>query len=573
MLYQVFVVVSLMSYVRSQCSYSNWSLSFDKTGQSMCDQINYYINALDRNNVDWDDDPISHLEGVECCQPTSPWNNVEQQVVYEDWTKTLDRDNEWAFCPVGYFLQGLYRSDTGWPRYKGYLFNLDSARCTKPANHPLNYGECSDIDITNCISEKGKCSCPGGYFLTGLYRADGDDLYFLKKIRCCSPAAKPLEMDEKSKIETRIMDTTLWNMANLAYYLGYGWCYGCRGVDVGEDFTRIGDSWEAAKTLFGGKSCEGDKSEERLNLVFGDWGYAVKKIIYGESVIEKLQPETIDSGVLNNRASKPVTESVQRSKTILETISHSTTSSFTNSHDLGISLNFDVFGIAKSGLSYTFRYTTSTQTTNGKSFSQTDGFSKSSSITLGPMEGAKYKVILSKSRTTVPYTAIVTTKFSTVMKGFLRWEDGDGNFHQIYRTSRDRPTFSYRFGDASVPFYAALKRQSDNNEGPWMWGMLFRKFPYARHVINRLTDEPQYQFTLTGKLEKVEGTHVDVEWEKIPLSRRDVSSDEAPVSNITTYIATSGPADKPASVEYPKVELKNNEPYEPIQIPVSNIKV
>ncbi|KAK0054336.1 Biomphalysin 4 [Biomphalaria pfeifferi] len=562
-----------MPYVRSQCSYSNWWLSFDKPGQSKCDQINYYINALDRNNVNRNDDPISHLEGVQCCRPTSPWNNVEQQVVYEDWTYALDRDNEWAFCPVGYFLQGLYRSDTGWPRYKGYLFNLESARCTKPANHPLNYGDCTDVDIRNCMGQKGQCSCPVGYFLTGLYRADGDDLYFLKKIRCCTPAAKPLDMDEKSKIQTRIMDTTLWNMAYVAHYLGYGWCYGCRGVDVGEDFTKRGDTWAAAKTHFWGSKCVGDKSEERLNLVFGHWGYAVKKIVYGDSVIENLQQETVDSGVLKNRASSPVTESIERSKTIQETITHTTTSTFTNSHELGISLNFNFFGLVSSGISYNFRYETSTQTTNEKSVSQTDGFTKSSSITLGPMEAAKYKVILSKSRTTVPYTAIVTTKFSTEMKGFLRWEDGDGNFHQIHRTNRNRPTFNYRFGDASIPFYEALKKQSDNNEGPWMWGMLFRKFPNARHVIDRLTDESQYQFTLTGKLEKVEGTHVDVEWERIPLNRRDVSSDEVPVSNITTYIATSGPEDKPASVEYPKVELKNKEPFEPIQIPVSNIKV
>ncbi|KAI8775215.1 Biomphalysin 7 [Biomphalaria glabrata] len=159
------------------------------------------------------------------------------------------------------------------------------------------------------------------------------------------------------------------------------------------------------------------------------------------------------------------------------------------------------------------------------------------------------------------------------MRGFLQWENGQGNFHPIYRTNSSRPTFNFRLGDASVPFYEALKKQSDRNEGPWMWGMLFQKFPNARHVINRLTDETQYQFTLTGKLEKVEGTHVDVEWTRIPLSRREVSLDEAPASNITTYIATSDPADKPASVEYPKVEFKRKEPFESFNIPVSTVKV
>uniref|UniRef100_A0A182YTK7 Aerolysin-like C-terminal domain-containing protein n=1 Tax=Biomphalaria glabrata TaxID=6526 RepID=A0A182YTK7_BIOGL len=469
MLYQIFVVVSLMPYVRSQCSYSNWLLSFDKPGQSKCDQINYYINALFRDYVNRNYDPISLLEGVQCCQPNSPWYSVEQQVVFEDWTTILDRTNEWAFCRVGYFLQGLYRSSSG------YISAIEGARCTKPANHPLNYGDCTDLDIANCMAQVGLCSCPGGYFLTGLYRSDGNNLSYLKKIKCCTPADKPLDLDEKSKIQTHIMDTTLWN------------------------------------------------------------------------------------GFLSQFLSPPQ-----------HTITHTTTSTFTNSHELGISLNFDI-GVVSGGTSYTFKYESSKTTTKENSVSQTAGFTKTSSITLGPGEAAKYKVILSKSRTTIPYTAVVTTKVSTEMKGFLRWEDGNGNFHQIYRTNRNRPTFNYRFGDASVSFFEALKKQSVNKEGPWMWGMLFQKFPIARHVIDRLTDESQYQFSLTGKLEKVEGTHIYIEWEKIPQGLRDVSRDEAPASNITTYIAAPGPADNPAIVEYPKVDIKSKVPFEPFQIPITSV--
>uniref|UniRef100_A0A9I3VSE0 Aerolysin-like C-terminal domain-containing protein n=1 Tax=Biomphalaria glabrata TaxID=6526 RepID=A0A9I3VSE0_BIOGL len=566
MLLQIYGAVTLIHYVTSQCAYTSWRYSFDNPGQSKCNQINYYINALDRFDVDWNDDTLANLDGVQCCLPPSPWNNVEQQVVYEDWTYYLDNAFSWAFCPVGYFIQGLYRSRNGAPSYKGYIYNIESARCTKPASHPLDYGNCKEIDTSICISRRGQCSCPVGYFLTGIYEADRGDLYFLKKIKCCTPAAKPLEMDEKSKIQTRIMDITLWNMANLAHYLGYGWCLGCRGVDVGEDFIKNGNTWKAATTPFWDSRCDGDKNWERLNLVFDNWGFGVKEIVYGKTVIDNLQPETVDSGVIYNKASSPVTESIERSKTIQDTITHTTTSTFTNSHELGISLNFDI-GIVNGGTSYTFKYESSKTTTNEKSVSQTAGFTK----TLGPGEAAKYKVILSKSRTTVPYTAIVMTKFSTEMKGFLRWEDGNGNFHQMYRTNRDRPTFNYRFGDASFSFYEALKKQSANREGPWMWGMLFQKFPNARHVIDRLTDESQYQFTLTGKLEKVEGTHIYIKWEKMPQGRRDVSRDEEPASNITTYIAAPGPADKPASVEYPKVDLKNKVPFEPFQIPITSV--
>ncbi|KAI8792016.1 Biomphalysin 1 [Biomphalaria glabrata] len=568
MFLQILLVVSLMQYVTSQCTDAWWGISFDSQGQSKCNEINAYIIGLNRWKYNYWDDPLAHLEGVECCQPIAPWNNVEQQVVYDDWTYALDSDKSWAFCRVGYFLQGLYRSNQAFPPYKGYLFNIEHARCTKPATHPLNYGSCQDVDISYCMTQQGKCFCPAGSFLTGIYRADGDDLYFLKVIRCCTVASNALVMDEKSKIQTRIMDTTLWNMATLAHYLGYGWCYGCHGMAVGEDFNRNGDTWAADTSSFWGSRCEGDKNGERLNLVFGDWGFAVKEIIYGESVIEDLQAETVDSGVLYNRASSPVTESISRSKTIQETITHSTTSTFSNSHELGIELEFDTKTV-KGKFSYKTKFEYSTSTTNSKSVSETEGFIKQSSITLGPMEGAKYEVIMSKSRTTVPYTAIIVTKFSTEMRGFLRWEDGNGNFHQQHRTNSGRPTYNFRFGNANNPFYKDLKKQSDNNEGVWMWGMLFQKFPDARRVINRLTDETQYQFTLTGKLEKVEGTNINVKWDKIKLNRRDFSVNDAPGRNITTYIAASGPADKPAVVEYPEVNLNNQESFIPIQIPVT----
>ncbi|KAI8792019.1 aerolysin [Biomphalaria glabrata] len=103
--------------------------------------------------------------------------------------------------------------------------------------------------------------------------------------------------------------------------------------------------------------------------------------------------------------------------------------------------------------------------------------------------------------------------------------------------------------------------------------MLLQKFPDARQIINRLTDETQYQFTLSGKLEKVEGTSVNVKWEKMKLDRRDVSENDASGRNITTYIAASGPVDKPAVVEYPEVNLNNQESFIPIQIPVTGVKV
>lgn len=555
------VIVTVLSLAKSQiCTNTSWAISFDHRGQSTCRELDKYINGFLRGHLRGRNDPITNLEQVQCCSASEPWPKVERQVVYADWTYQLDDNFRWAFCPVGYFLHGLYRSSASSP---GYLNTIESARCAKPASHPITYGSCQNVDTSSCMSRQGTCSCPRGFFVTGIYRADDDDLYNLKKMKCCEPVDKPDEINSLSKIQTRIMDTTLWNLANLAYYLGYEWSYGCRALNVGEDFYKDGFTWVAETKIFHHGSCDGYNHYNRLKLVFDHWGLSVKEIKYGPKVTESLQPESFDSGIIRNTASSSITESIERTRTVQDTITHIATTSFTTSQETSFQISFNVnavFGSASSSTTYTTKYENSFSTTNEKSISNTNSFSKQSSITLGPMQAAKYNVVLNKIRTTVPYTAVVITKFSTEFKGFLRWSDGDGNFHSMFTYSHDRPAFNYRFGTETTPFYSALKRQSDSRSEPWLWNLMLQKYPDARRIINRLTDETQYEFTLNGRLEFVEGTDASVVWEKVNITKRDVLVNDDTTKSTHPYVAKSGPLDKPAEVQYPEVQIDNKEP-------------
>ena len=79
-----------------------------------------------------------------------------------------------------------------------------------------------------------------------------------------------------------------------------------------------------------------------------------------------------------------------------------------------------------------------------------------------------------------------------------------------YRGSGDRPTFKYRFGSSSTPFYTALKEQSDRGERPWQWSNMKNRYSSAQSVINSLCDEKRYEFTLTGKFEDVVGNQFNI---------------------------------------------------------------
>ena len=42
-----------------------------------------------------------------------------------------------------------------------------------------------------------------------------------------------------------------------------------------------------------------------------------------------------------------------------------------------------------------------------------------------------------------------------------------------------------------------------------------QRYRSAQRVINTLTDERYYEFTLTGKFEDVLGTHADIQWHSV----------------------------------------------------------
>ncbi|XP_055870288.1 uncharacterized protein LOC106053023 isoform X2 [Biomphalaria glabrata] len=573
LLLNVCVSLTLIGLANALCAETSWWHSFDSAGQSKCDEANYYIKGLKRNDL-LNDDQIFLLEGVLCCSAPSQWSNSELQVVYADWTRKWDRSEEWAYCPQGFFLQGMQRSTTGWPWYAGYLQNIENGRCAKPANHPFYYGHCY-VEIIE-FNSNGMFSCQDDYYITGLYKSDCGYLHCIDKLYCCKMAAGPEVIDNADKVKTKIMETTLFNLANLADKLGYGWCYGTKGVNVGEDFYRSGDSWIADRRLFWpNRWCDGYMCNERLAIDYTGWTLAVKEIIYGESVIDELQPETVHTGVRYNHLNESSSATFEYSRDVTETVEHSTASSWSISVGMSFSLEFQINKLTQASGTFRTAFEYSRSSTNTNSQMRTDTLRTSSTQTIPPRSAARYSVMVGKTRTTIPYTAVIIAKFNVRFRGFLRWGGGFSgstkNYHYQHKGSGDRPSVPYTFGDQSQPFYTALKRESESQARPWLWNEMTNRYPSVRHEISRLTDESQYQFTLNGKLEHVAGTKIDVIWENARLNRRSVpdeSEPSTPYFDNSTFFAKVGPNDKPVDVKYPEVVLVNAEPFIPETFPV-----
>ncbi|XP_059176561.1 uncharacterized protein LOC131956155 [Physella acuta] len=538
----------------SGCQYSDWTLSFDSAGLSRCDGYNQVIRGFYRSNPQGGRDDISLLEKAMCCNPPSPWQSSRTQIFYADWYYVLDGMKVWATCPTGYFLNGLYRSGGK----NGGIFNIEYGRCSKPSDHPSYYGQCYDEDITICFDNENLCQCKDGYYVTGIYKSTCEQLHCIETLRCCKMANGRAVLDEQFKVKNLVMDMTMSDIASLAHMLGYGWCASCRAPFVGEDFRRKGDTWVADTA----GPCDGYKSNQRLGMDYKDWGFGMKNIKYGEPVIEELTPESIDSGTMYNNDATDAIKTITREETITRTVTHTTTSEWKDSHELGVTVGYTPppIGGMSGSISYKFNYETSSTTTDETQNQQSQTFSISTSKTLKPYSAVKWNLILSKTRTTVPYTATILTRFSTELQGFLRWGGGgsnpDTNYHYKYKGSGERPTINYRFGDSSTPFYTALKRESDTNSLPWLWNDMANAYPGARSLIKYLSNEDLYVFTLTGKFEDVVGKHVEVRWDEIPNPSK---GEEKEVAKNGSFVARAGPNDKPANVEPPVVELKLQE--------------
>ncbi|XP_005112200.1 uncharacterized protein LOC101845516 [Aplysia californica] len=532
----------------SSCRNSNWWGSFDqKDGLSKCDGGSDYITGLYRSKR-LIPDRLGFIEEAKCCPAPSPYTGDKTQVFYANWWASFDQNNRWNTCPAGFFLQGLYRTGTG-----DRLWDLEEGRCMKPASHPYVHGRCYDHDITLAFDRQGWVRCDNSYFLTGLYRGVCDELYCLEKMRCCKMEPAPSTVDSLASAKRKVMDNTMSDMAYLAHYLGYGWCSGCRAEFVGEDFRKNGDTWVADKT----KPCSGEKWDSRLSMSYGDWKFSMEDVVYDQPVLEDLQPESIDSGSVVNNADFPVSHQFSRTQDVIRSVSHTTTDSWKNSHELGVSIGYSssiLTGGFSGGVSYKFNYETSSSSSDSSGAQQKKSFSLTELVDVPAHSAVNWTLILSKTRRTVSYSAKVRIHFSTELRGFLRWGGGyngaSTNYHIQHRGSGSRPTFNYRFGDSSKPFYEALKGESEMMSQPWMWADMKANNRDSQSVIDSLTKEGRYEFTLTGRFEDVQGKDVRVQWGGPPSGAagnprqgRELTRQSFPITSHGEIVAKASAAD------------------------------
>ena len=94
---------------------------------------------------------------------------------------SFTRYNVWAVCPEGYFLNGLGKSDGQ------NLYNIEGGQCCRPQNQPEDsYDGCYDEDVSISFDNMGWSQCQqDGYYMTGFFKGGCEDIYCIEKFKCC----------------------------------------------------------------------------------------------------------------------------------------------------------------------------------------------------------------------------------------------------------------------------------------------------------------------------------------------------------------------------------------------------
>ncbi len=90
------------------------------------------------------------------------------------------RNDQWASCPEGYFLQGVYLASGT------LLNNIEQALCCRPRNFQNVNMDCHIESVRASLDKRGWSKCWGDlYFVAGVYKAGCDNLYCIEMIKCC----------------------------------------------------------------------------------------------------------------------------------------------------------------------------------------------------------------------------------------------------------------------------------------------------------------------------------------------------------------------------------------------------
>ena len=125
-------------------------------------------------------DPIYLIEEAKCADAPGYLfpTKYDQDCYNHNWWLSFDSKG-WSTCNNGYYMTGLYRTSGN------NLYNIEEAKCCRPRSQVKRWGSCYNLNVWSSFNRKGWSICKRGYYMVGLYRESCEKLYCLEEFKCC----------------------------------------------------------------------------------------------------------------------------------------------------------------------------------------------------------------------------------------------------------------------------------------------------------------------------------------------------------------------------------------------------
>jgi len=120
-------------------------------------------------------DKLYNLEKAKCCTKP-PTVSSTQHCTNANWWSSFDKSG-WSTCPTNYFLRGLYRNSGN------EIYNIEEAKCCRQSN--VQRRNCYTQNIMSSFDRTGWSLCKADHYVTALYRGACNGLHCIEYMQCC----------------------------------------------------------------------------------------------------------------------------------------------------------------------------------------------------------------------------------------------------------------------------------------------------------------------------------------------------------------------------------------------------
>ena len=354
-------------------------------------------------------------------------------------------------------------------------------------------------------------------------------------------------------------DQFIKKWANIAEMLGYKWCSGTRGVNVGEDFTlkklHNGNYSLKANYRAADPFAYGGNLSHRLEIIISDikLTFDPKSIKLGKPSITRLNPTVISTTNAVNHANTEGTVSTEIEYTTGHTVSNSTSNTISNEISIENSFKLKIQGFKfEESFTYTFGHETSWGQQVDKS---TESKLKSTYLTTVPAKSSiPIYALLSQSKASVPYKAKAHLEYAIRFIGFLKPDNA------LKNKSMQNQKIEYSFGTRKVPATRFLHSEylNRNAHGLNGWDYTWSILNYDPEYFNERMSE-----AITPDEVEISGIFTDIASTNVTIvAGRKPDEDDYKILDQKDLIKDESNPDGKDELSY-EIELINSKPKKP----------